>query len=178
MRRVCVFCGSYDGARAAYREAAQRMGAALARRGLTLVYGGGSTGLMGALADAALDHGGRVIGVVPAGLFPDDIVHHGLSELRLVGSMHERKALMAQLADAFVALPGGMGTLEELCEALTWRQIGLHRKPCGLLNVDRFYDPLLAMLDHTVGEGFIKLEHRMSILVEDDPNLLLDQFGA
>jgi hypothetical protein len=177
MNCVCVFCGSYDGARAAYRGAAQRMGEALAQRGLSLVYGGGSTGLMGALADAALVSGGRVVGVVPAGLFPDAIVHRGLSELRLVGSMHERKALMAQLADAFIAMPGGMGTLEELCEILTWRQIGLHQKQCGLLNVDGYYDPLLALLDHAVGEGFIRAENRRSLLVEADPNRLLDRLG-
>ena len=147
VRAVCVFCGSSAPADPRYRDAAQALGALIARRNVTLVYGGGSVGLMGNLADAALDHGGRVIGVIPAGLFAREINHTGLTELREVTSMHERKRLMYDLSDAFVALPGGLGTLEELAEVATWSQLGLHSKPVVLLNVGGFWDPLLAQLD-------------------------------
>ncbi len=150
------------------------MGEALARRGIGLVYGGGGIGLMGVLADAALSAGGEVIGVIPEALVVREVAHGGLTDLRVVASMHERKALMAELADAFVALPGGFGTLEEFCEALTWAQLGIHRKPCGLLNVEGFFDPLLSLFDHAVRERFVSPDHRSLVVVEDDPDRLLD----
>ena len=174
MKRVCVFCGSNSGSRAAYLKAAQALGQALARRGLGLVYGGGRVGLMGALADAVLVKGGEVIGVIPEAMVVKELAHRGLADLRVVGSMHERKALMADLAEAFVALPGGYGTVEEFCEVLTWSQLGLHRKPCGLLNVAGFYDPLLALFDHAATEQFVRPVHRSMVLVEQDPDRLLD----
>jgi hypothetical protein len=178
MKRVCVFCGSSVGIRPVYREAAQALGRALAGRGVELVFGGGRVGLMGALADAVLAAGGRAIGVIPEALVARDLAHRGLSELRVVGSMHERKALMAELSDAFVALPGGFGTLEEYCEALTWAQLGLHVKPCGLLNVAGFYDALLELFDHAVSEQFVDGPHRSLVLVEEDPRRLLDLLAA
>jgi hypothetical protein len=150
------------------------MGGALARRGTELVFGGGRVGLMGVLADAVLAAGGRAIGVIPEAMVAKDLAHRGLSELRVVGSMHERKALMADLSDAFIALPGGFGTLEEYCEALTWAQLGLHAKPCGLLNVAGFYDALLELLDHAVSEQFVAGPHRSLVLVEEDPQRLLE----
>lgn len=174
MKRVCVFCGSNSGSRAAYLKATQALGQALARRGIGLVYGGGRVGLMGALADAVLVKGGEVIGVIPKAMVVKELAHRGLADLRVVGSMHERKALMADLADAFVALPGGYGTLEEFCEVLTWSQLGLHRKPCGLLNIAGFYDPLLALFDHASTEQFVRPVHRSMVLVEQDPDCLLD----
>ena len=173
MRRVCVFCGSSKGARPEYTEAARQMGAALARQGIGLVYGGGRVGLMGTLADAVLAAGGEVIGVIPEALMAWEVGHQGLADLRVVGSMHERKALMAELSDAFIALPGGYGTLEEFCEVLTWGQLGLHRKPCGLLNVEGYYDPLLALLDHALAERFLQPAHRSLVLEERDPERLL-----
>lgn len=178
MRRICVFCGSSVGARAAYREAATAMGRTLARRGLGLVYGGGGVGLMAAAADAALAAGGEVVGVIPRALELRELAHPGLSQLVVVGSMHERKAKMASLADGFVALPGGMGTLEELAEILTWAQLGLHAKPCGLLDVDGYYDPLIAFFDRAVAEGFLRPEHRRLLVVGSDPEALLDRFEA
>ena len=174
MRRVCIFCGSSNGARAVYVEAARAMGAALTRRRIGLVFGGGRVGLMGVLADAVLAAGGEVTGVIPEALVAKELAHNGLSDLRVVGSMHERKALMAELADAFVALPGGYGTFEEFCEVVTWTQLGFHRKPCGLLNVDGFYEPLLAFFDHAVAEGFVRPGHRALVLEERDPERLLD----
>ena len=174
MKRVCVFCGSNSGSQWAYQEAAQATGLALARRGMGLVYGGGRVGLMGVVADAVLREGGEVIGVIPEALVAKEAAHRGLTELRVVGSMHERKALMAELAEAFVALPGGFGTLEEFCEVLTWAQLGLHRKPCGLLNVKGFYDPLLSLFDHAVAEGFVRAPHRALVLEAQDPDSLLD----
>jgi hypothetical protein len=174
MKRVCVFCGSSAGIRPVYREAAQAMGNALARRGIELVFGGGRVGLMGVLADAVLAAGGRAIGVIPDALVARELAHRGLTELRVVGSMHERKALMAELSDAFLALPGGFGTLEEYCEALTWAQLGLHAKPCGLLNVAGFYDALLELFDHAVSEQFVPGPHRLLVLVDEDPQRLLD----
>lgn len=151
------------------------MGKALARRGLGLVYGGGHIGLMGVVADSVLAEGGEVIGVIPKALLAKELAHQGLTELQVVGSMHERKALMAELADAFVALPGGYGTFEEFCEVLTWAQLGLHRKPCGILNVEGFYNALLLLLDHAVAEQFVRAEHRSLVLEEQDPERLLDR---
>ena len=174
MKRVCVFCGSRNGTRTQYVASARRMGEALARRGIGLVYGGGGIGLMGVLADAALSAGGDVIGVIPQALVAREVAHGGLTDLRVVASMHERKALMAELSDAFVALPGGFGTLEEFCEALTWAQLGIHRKPCGLLNVEGFFDPLLSLFDHAVRERFVSPDHRSLVVVEEDPERLLD----
>jgi len=178
MKRVTVFCGSSRGARPAYTDAARQMAAALVRRGLGLVYGGGCVGLMGTLADAVLAEGGEVIGVIPEALVQWEVAHRGCTELRVVGSMHERKALMAELADAFIALPGGYGTVEELCEVLTWSQLGLHVKPCGLLNVEGYYDPLLALLDHSVQERFLRPVHRSLLLQEREPERLLDLLEA
>jgi uncharacterized protein (TIGR00730 family) len=175
MKRICIFCGSNKGARNAYIEAARAIGRALTRRGLGLVYGGGHIGLMGVVADSVLAEDGEVIGVIPKALLAKESAHQGLTELRVVGSMHERKALMAELADAFVALPGGYGTFEEFCEVLTWAQLGLHRKPCGILNVEGFYNSLLSLLDHAVAERFVRAEHRSLVLEEHDPERLLDR---
>ena len=173
MNAVCVYCGSSPGTDPAHAAAARGVGRLLAASGRTLVYGGGHVGLMGAVADAALAAGGRVIGVIPRSLAEKELAHHGLSDLRVVGSMHERKAMMADLADAFLALPGGLGTLEELFETWTWGQLGLHAKPCGLLNVAGFYDPLLALVDHMVAERFVGADHRRLLLVDTDPEKLL-----
>ena len=178
LKRVCVFCGSSPGDRESYTAAAAGMGRALAERGIGLVYGGGNVGLMGVVADTVLAAGGEVIGVIPEGLLAREVGHQGLSELRVVRTMHERKAAMADLSDAFVALPGGMGTLEELCEVLTWTQLGIHRKGAGVLNVDGFYDPLLAMFDRAVSEGFLKPAHRALVLSDTDPRRLLDALAA
>lgn len=175
LRRVCVFCGSAAGKRPAYRRAAERLGGELARRGLGLVYGGGSIGLMGVLADAALAAGGEVVGVIPRGLARKEIAHAGLTRLEVVPSMHARKAAMADQADAFVAMPGGMGTLEELTEVLTWAQLGLHQKPCALLDVAGYWRPLIRLLDHAVEERFLRPDHRRLLLVERGPERLLDR---
>ncbi len=160
LRRLCVFCGSAGGSRSAYIEAAQRLGREMAARGVGLVYGGGGIGLMGFLADAVLAAGGEAIGVIPRGLASKEIAHSSLAALHLVDTMHERKAMMARLADAFLALPGGFGTFDELFEILTWSQLGIHRKPIGILNVDRYFDPLVALIDHAVDEGFVSAESR------------------
>ena len=173
--RVCVFCGSAPGVRPVYLQAARGLGELLAARGIGLVYGGASVGLMGELADAVLAGGGEAIGVIPSWLVAREIAHAGLTELRVVETMHERKALMAELSDAFVALPGGAGTLDELFEALTWRQLGLHSKPLALLDVDGFFEPLLALADHLVVEGFVLPELRAVLQVERDPAALLDR---
>ncbi|HEX2078157.1 MAG TPA: TIGR00730 family Rossman fold protein [Longimicrobium sp.] len=173
MKRLCVFCGSSPGARAEYAEAARATGLALAERGMGLVYGGGRVGLMGMVADTLLQAGGEVIGVIPESLMRREVGHHGLTELHVVGSMHQRKALMADLADGFVALPGGFGTFEEFCEVITWSQLGIHPKPCGLLNVAGYYAPLLAMFDHAVAERFIRPQHRELVLEDTDPGRLL-----
>ncbi|GMU67315.1 MAG: cytokinin riboside 5'-monophosphate phosphoribohydrolase [Acidobacteriota bacterium] len=178
MRAVAVFCGSRLGARRAYREAAAGFGRVLARRGLTLVYGGGNVGLMGVVADAALAEGGEVIGVIPAFLMDREVGHAGLSRLVRVESMHERKATMAGLSDAFVALPGGLGTLEEIFEVWTWNLLGLHAKPCGLLDVDGYFSPLVDFLDRTVEAEFVSREHRELLAVESDPGVLLDRLAA
>ena len=178
MRSLCVFCGSNVGARNSYAEAAAALGRTIAQRGLRLVYGGAAVGLMGVLADAALTAGGEVVGVIPASLVEREIAHAGLTETRQVKSMHERKALMADLSDAFIALPGGAGTLEELFEIWTWGQLGHHRKPAGLINVDGFFDALLAFLDHQAAERFMRQEHRAMLLVESDPVRLLERFAT
>lgn len=178
MKRVCVYCGSSIGNQPIYREMAEAMGALLARRGIGLVYGGGNVGLMGVVADAALAGGGEVIGVIPHALANREIAHAGVTDLRVVDSMHTRKALMAELSDAFIAMPGGVGTFEEFFEAVTWTQLGVHRKPCGLLNVGGFYSPLAAFIDQAVDEGFIKPIHRAMIVVDDDPERLLDSLAT
>lgn len=169
MRRICVYCGARAGDRPVYRQAAHELAAALVADGIGLVYGGGSVGLMGELADAMIELGGEAIGVVPRALVHSEPPHDGLSELHIVESMHERKALMSKLSEAFVALPGGSGTLDELFEAFTWTQLGIHRKACCLLNVDGYYDPLVAFLDHAVREGFLDPADRSTLLVESDP---------
>ncbi|HEX8926439.1 MAG TPA: TIGR00730 family Rossman fold protein [Terriglobales bacterium] len=174
MRRVCVFCASSPGARPEYRAAAEEIGTELARRHIGLVYGGGNVGLMGVVADAALAAGCEVIGVIPKKLMARELGHNGLTQLHVVGSMHERKALMADLSDAFIALPGGYGTLDEFCEVLTWSQLGLHSKPCGILNVRGYYSPLLTMFDHAVDERFLKPENRELVLAQDTAPALLD----
>ena len=166
------------GRRESYRDAAIELGGALAHRDLTLVYGGARVGLMGAVADAALAAGGRVIGVIPASMVDREIAHTGLSDLRIVQTMHERKAEMERLSDAFVTLPGAMGTLDETCEMLTWGQLGLHAKPCGLLNVDGYYDPFLALLDRAVADGLLRAQHRAMVLVETTADALLDRLAT
>lgn len=176
--RLCVFTGSNPGRLPVYRQAAVAFGAALAETGIGLVYGGASIGLMGVVADAARAHGGEVIGVIPRALLDAEVAHRGLDDLRVVGSMHERKALMAELADAFVALPGGIGTLEELFEIWTWAQLGYHAKPCGLLNAGGFYDKLLGFLDHAAAEQFFKPAHRAMLLVESDADAMLSAILA
>ena len=177
MRRLCVFCGSSTGSRPEYRAAARRLGELLAGRGVGLVFGAGHIGLMGVLADAVLRGGGEAVGVIPQALVDKELAHRGLSELRVVGTMHQRKALMADLADAFAALAGGYGTAVETFEILTWAQLGLHTKPIGLLNVAGFFDPLLAWLDHCVREAFIRPEHRALLQVSADPEELLDMLA-
>jgi uncharacterized protein (TIGR00730 family) len=175
---LCVFAGSSPGAHDDYRAAAEGLARALVRRGIGLVYGGARVGLMGTLADTMLAHQGEVIGVIPESLMTKEIAHDGLTALHVVGSMHERKALMADLSAGFIALPGGWGTLEELFEVLTWAQLGLHRKPCGLINVRGFYDGLLAFIDHSIGERFVRADYRAMMLVAATPEALLDQFTA
>ena len=176
MQSVCVFCGSNFGASEAYAEAARALGQAIAGRGLRLVYGGAKVGLMGAVANAALQAGGAVVGVIPEALVAREIAHTGLTETHAVKSMHERKALMADLSDGFIALPGGAGTLEETFEIWTWAQLGHHRKPVGILNVDGFYDALIAFIDHQAAELFMRREHRDMLVVDTEPQRLLDRF--
>jgi uncharacterized protein (TIGR00730 family) len=173
LKRVCVFCGSSFGARPAYRAAAEELGRLLAEHGIGLVYGGGCVGLMGALADACMSAGGEVIGVIPESLLRREVGHRGVSKLHVVQTMHERKALMADLADAFIALPGGYGTLEEFCEVVTWSQLGIQQKPCGLLNVEKYWDGLLAVLDHAVDEEFVRPENSQLVLVASTPQGML-----
>jgi uncharacterized protein (TIGR00730 family) len=175
IKALCVFCGANHGRRSAYREAAHGLGELLATRHITLIYGGGNVGLMGTLADACLEAGGRVIGVIPQSLVDKEIAHAGLTEMHVVGTMHERKALMADLADAFLTLPGGFGTWDEFCEALTWSQLGLQRKACSFLNVEGYYDALLSLTDRAAEDGFIRTEHRDLLLVDTDPGRLLDR---
>ena len=178
MKSVCVYCGSSAGRDPAYAAAARRLGEEIAGRGLGLVYGGSSVGIMKVVADAALALGGRVTGVIPEALVRKEIAHRGLSELLVTSSMHERKMKMAELSDAFVALPGGIGTLEELFEAWTWAQLGLHAKPCGLLNVAGYFDRLIGFLDHAVAERFVKEANRAMLVVSAEPADLLDRFAA
>jgi uncharacterized protein (TIGR00730 family) len=178
MKRICVYCGSSNGARQSYIEAARALGTSLVRRGLGLVYGGSNVGLMKAIADTVLAEGGEVIGVIPEPMVAREIAHMGLSDLRVVGSMHQRKALMAELADAFIAMPGGFGTLEEFCEIVTWVQLGLHRKPCGLLNIEGYYDGLLVFFNHAVAEGFVKPEYRSVVLTDSEANGLLEKIST
>jgi uncharacterized protein (TIGR00730 family) len=175
IQALCVFCGSNTGRRPAYREAARAVGELLAQRGITLVYGGGKVGLMGVVADACLQHSGRVVGVIPRLLQEKELAHTGLTEMHVVGSMHERKALMADLADAFLALPGGFGTWDEFCEVFTWSQLGIQTKACALLNVEGYYEALLALADRATTDGFLRPEHRELLLVDGDAERLLDQ---
>ena len=175
MNQICVFAGSSSGAHPQYGVAARELGRALVRRQAGLVYGGACVGLMGALADAVLAAGGHVTGVIPESLVAKEVAHRGLSELRVVASMHERKAVMNDLADGFIALPGGWGTLEEFFEVLTWAQLGLHRKPCGLLNVHGYYDGLLSFIDHSVNERFVRTENRAMVLVANGAEELLQR---
>jgi uncharacterized protein (TIGR00730 family) len=174
MKSICVYCGSADGVAPGFLAAARRTGAALAHSGRTLVYGGGRTGLMGAVADAALANGGQVIGVIVRNMHTPALAHPGLTRMEVTDTIHQRKARMYELAEGYIALPGGFGTLDELFETLTWGQIGEHSKPVGILNVDGYYDPLLAMLDRAAGEKFIFPEHRQALLVDEDPQGLLE----
>jgi uncharacterized protein (TIGR00730 family) len=175
LTRICVFCGSSVGARPSYRQAAQRLGEVLAERGLGVVFGGGCIGLMGAVADGALAKGGEVIGVIPESLLRREIGHRGVTKLHVVETMHQRKALMADLSDAFIALPGGYGTLEEFCEAVTWSQLGIQQKPCCLLNIERYWDGLLKVLDHAVDEQFVRPENAQLVLVASTPEAMLER---
>lgn len=178
MKRVCVFCGSNSGANPAYARVAAELGQLLAKRGMTLVYGGGNVGLMGVVADAALAAGGEVIGIIPEAMLKWEVGHQALTELKVVASMHERKAAMAELADAFIALPGGIGTLEEVFEVWTWGQLGMHAKPLGFLDVAGYYERLHAFLDHMAAEGFVKARHRAMAAVHFDPAALLAELEA
>ncbi|KZM49257.1 TIGR00730 family Rossman fold protein [Labrenzia sp. OB1] len=178
MKSLCVFCGSSHGASEAYGQAAAATGRVIAERGYRLVYGGAKVGLMGTVADATLAAGGEVIGVLPEALQEKEIGHQGLSELHLVGSMHERKALMADLSDGFIALPGGVGTLEEIFEVWTWGQLGYHQKPCGFLNIEGYYDHLIAFLDHQTREGFTKKVMRDMAMFAGTPEGLVEQFNS
>lgn len=176
MARVCVFCGSSPGVNERYVDAARGLGSALVQRGLGLVYGGVSTGLMGAIAETVMAEGGEVVGIIPKDMLSREIAKRDITDLRVVESMHQRKQMMSELSDAFVALPGGMGTFEELCEVLTWAQLGIHDKPVGVINAAGYYEPLLALFDHAVTEGFIAPSHRMLLKSGATPDELLDSF--
>lgn len=178
MKRICVFCGSNKGVRPIYVTAAQAMAQAMVKRNIGLVYGGGNIGLMGVIADEMLAQGGEVIGVIPRSLVQREVAHHHLTQQHIVNTMHERKALMAELSDGFIAMPGGMGTFDEFCEILTWAQLGIHQKPCGVLNVENYFTPLLTMFDHAVAEGFLHASHRALVLEADAPESLLDAFAG
>jgi uncharacterized protein (TIGR00730 family) len=178
VERICVFCGASPGARPAYRDATAELARLLVADGVGVVYGGGGVGLMGALADAVLAQGGEITGVIPRSLVDREIAHRDVTDMRVVGSMHERKALMADLADAFVALPGGIGTLEELFEVYTWAQLGLHQKPCALLNVEGYYDGVVEFLSHAVAERFLRDETRELLMVESDAGTLLERLRS
>lgn len=178
MKSICVFCGSSPGNDPVHAEGARAMGAEIARRGLVLVYGGGAVGLMGIVADAALAAGGEVHGIIPRALREKEVGHHGLTRLEIVETMHIRKARMAELADGFIAMPGGIGTFEELFEIWTWAQLGIHRKPLGFLNIAGFYDPLHTFLDNTTAAGFLRQTHRDMAMTETDPAALLDRMAA
>jgi len=177
-KSICVFCGSNTGRQDLYRTAAQSVGTRLAQSGIQVVFGGGSCGLMGAVADAALEAGGRVVGVIPKGIERREVAHRGLSELHIVHSMHDRKAMMTKLSDGFLALPGGLGTLEELFEVLSWAQLGIHEKPVAMLNVDGYFDPLLAFLDRAMAEGFVRPEHHALLIHGDDTDEVLAKMDA
>ncbi len=176
MKRICVFCGSNRGMRNQYIEAAQELGKVLVKRNLGLVYGGGNVGLMGIIADSVLAEGGEAIGVIPQSLVDREVAHQSLTKMHIVNSMHERKALMADLSDGFIAMPGGMGTFDEFCEILTWAQLGIHQKPCGVLNVENYFTPLLKMFDHAMDEGFLRDAHRDLMIEATKPEILLDLF--
>ncbi len=176
MKKICVYCGSSSGERPEYRQAAKALGQAMGERGIDLVYGGAAIGIMGQIADTVLGNGGKVTGVIPTSLVNREISHQGLTELVVVDSMHERKSLMAELSDGFIALPGGIGTLEEIFEVLTWAQLGFHEKPCALLNVAGYYDHLASFLTHAFDQGFIKKATRAKLMIQKDPALLLDLF--
>lgn len=176
MNRICVYCGSSPGKLPDYRESARELGYELSARGLGLVYGGASVGVMGAVADAVMEKGGEAIGVIPHALATREVAHSGLDELFVVDSMHERKAKMAELSDGFVALPGGWGTIEEIFEMLTWAQLGFHKKPCGLLNISAYYDHLFSFLEHAIEQRFVREEFRPMIMMEESADSLLDRF--
>lgn len=177
LKRLAVFCGSSNGISDVYRDGAIQLGKELAKRDITLVYGGASVGIMGAVADAVLSEGGKVIGVIPKLLEEREISHQHLTELHVVNTMHERKAKMAELADGFITLPGGAGTLEEFFEVFTWAQIGLHQKPCGLLNINHYYDPLVHLFNHMGNQGFLQEKYRLMAIVDANPKLLIDKFS-
>ena len=174
MKRICVFCGSNKGAKPAYIEAAKSLGKVLVKKNIGLIYGGGKVGLMGVIADEVLASGGEVIGVIPQSLVNREVAHQNVTQMHIVNSMHERKALMADLSDGFMALPGGMGTFDEFCEILTWAQLGIHQKPCGILNIENYFTPLLAMFDHAMREGFLRDTHRALVIEATEPETLLD----
>lgn len=178
MKRICVFCGSSSGTDPVYLNAAEKLGEFLAKKGVGLVYGGGRVGLMGKIADTVMASGGEVVGVIPAALDEKEIAHRGITELRVVDSMHERKAMMADLADGFIAMPGGFGTFEEFCEIVTWAQLGIHKKPCALLNVNGFYDQMITMFDHSTQQGFIRDEHRALVLVDTKIDTLFEKMTS
>ena len=178
MESCCVFCGSSVGARPIYRQRAEELGRVLAERRIRLIYGGADVGLMGAVANAVLEAGGEAIGVIPRGLAKKEVMHHGLTELHVVESLHERKSMMSALAEGFIALPGGMGTFEELLETLTWAQLGIHSRPVGLLDVDGYYEPLRTLLERAAAERFLRAEHRGLLLAADDPGSLLDRMAG
>jgi len=178
MTRICIFCGSSTGTRSIYADAARAMGQALLRRRIGLVYGGGNVGLMGTVADVVMQGGGEVIGVIPEALVTRELAHGDITQLIIVHSMHERKAKMAELSDAFIAMPGGYGTFEEFCEIITWAQLGLHLKPCALLNVDGYYDALLMLFDRAVEEGFLRPTNRRLVIEETDPYRLLEALAS
>ena len=175
MKRICVYCGSNGGSKLTYLTAAKQLGVLLAEKGIGLVYGGGDIGMMGAVADGALSRGGEAIGVTPGMFVEMGVIHQGLTDLKVVDTMHERKAMMAELSDGFIALPGGLGTFEELFEALTWAQLGLHQKPCGILNVDGYFTRLVEFLEHAVQEQFIKESHNKMLIVAELPEELLEK---
>ena len=176
--RICIFTGSSRGIRAEYADAARQVAGELVERGYGLVYGGGNVGLMGVIADAVIERGGHVTGVIPDALVSQEVAHRGLSELRVVQSMHERKAVMADLSDGFIAMPGGIGTMEEFFEILSWAQLGIHQKPCGLLNVRGYYQQIVQFLDYALDEGFLKPKHRALLILEEEPDRLLDRFES
>ena len=177
MKSVCVYCGSNSGRQEAYSNAARELAKSLVNRNIRLVYGGGSIGLMGLLADTVVQFGGQAVGVIPEALVRKEVAHNNLTELHVTQSMHERKNLMAELSDGFIALPGGIGTLEELFEIWTWAQLGIHRKPCGLLNVEGYFNSMISFLDHAVLEQFVKQNHRSILIVEHNPEALLNRFA-